>query len=68
MKDLLLAFGMPGTWELCVIALVALLLFGTRLPKIARGLGQSVVELRKGFREVSDEVEEIGKEITDGKA
>ncbi len=54
MRDLVLAFGMPGTWELCVIALVALLLFGSRLPKIARGLGQSVVELRKGFREVAD--------------
>ena len=58
-----------GRWkELCVIALVALLLFGTRLPKIARGLGQSVVELRKFVREVSSEVEEIGKEIGDGKA
>ena len=66
MKDLMLAFGMPGTWELCVIALVALLLFGSRLPKIARGLGQSVVELRKGFREVENDVEDIKKEITDG--
>jgi len=66
MNDLMLAFGMPGTWELCVIALVALLLFGSRLPKIARGLGQSVVELRKGFREVENDVEDIKKEITDG--
>ncbi|MCP4566806.1 MAG: twin-arginine translocase TatA/TatE family subunit [FCB group bacterium] len=68
MKDLMLAFGMPGTWELCVIALIALLLFGTRLPKIARGLGQSVVELRKGFREVEDGAKEIEKELSDGKA
>ena len=68
MKDLVLAFGMPATWELCVIALVALLLFGTRVPKICRGLGQSVVELRKGFREIDNEVKEIEKEMSDGKA
>ena len=68
MKDLVLAFGMPGTWELCVIALVALLLFGSRLPKIARGLGQSVVELRKGFREVENDIDDIKKEMVDGKA
>jgi len=37
--------------ELLVILLVALLLFGHRLPSVARSLGQSINEFKKGARE-----------------
>ncbi len=40
-----------GTTELIVIAVIALLLFGTRLPKVARSLGQSVTEFKSGLEE-----------------
>ncbi len=40
-------FGLP---ELIVVLLIVLLLFGsTRLPQLARSLGQSIKELREGF-------------------
>ena len=37
--------------ELAVIAVIALLIFGRRLPEIMRGLGGSVREFRKGIEE-----------------
>jgi len=45
----LLAF--LGTTEIVVIAVVLLLLFGTRLPKLARSMGQSVNEFKGGLEE-----------------
>jgi sec-independent protein translocase protein TatA len=41
-----------GTWEIVGIVAVALLLFGSRLPSIARSLGKSVVEFKKGVKDV----------------
>ena len=54
-----LAFmGLPGGTEFIVIALIALLLFGSRLPKVAKGLGRSIVEFKKGIKGVGDEIED----------
>ena len=50
MSDIPLAFvSMPGGLEWVVIGLVALLLFGKRLPSIARSLGQSLTEFKSGL-------------------
>jgi sec-independent protein translocase protein TatA len=43
-------FDLSG-WHILVILIVALLLFGRRLPEIMRGLGSSVKEFRKGMTE-----------------
>lgn len=45
----------PGPWELALIAVIALLLFGKRLPEIGRGLGKSITEFKKGMREGEEE-------------
>jgi sec-independent protein translocase protein TatA len=50
----LLAFAMPGMMEMCIIGGVALLLFGSRLPTVARDVGRSFFELKKGMNEVID--------------
>lgn len=51
----LLAFiGMPGPTELVIIGFVMLLLFGKRLPSVAKSIGQSVFELKRGLSEAID--------------
>jgi len=50
------AFGMPGTTEWIIILIVCVLIFGRRLPEIARGMGKSLTEFKKGVREAQDEV------------
>lgn len=47
-------FGL-GPAELAVIALLGLLFFGARLPKLARSLGQSVNEFKGGLKEGQEE-------------
>jgi sec-independent protein translocase protein TatA len=48
----------PGGPELLVIFFVLLLLFGaSRLPALARSMGQSAKELRAGFREEQDDTQ-----------
>jgi sec-independent protein translocase protein TatA len=54
---------MLGTWELVAICVVAVLLFGTRLPKLARSVGSTVVEFKKGVQGIEDDVKDIKKGI-----
>jgi sec-independent protein translocase protein TatA len=49
-------FGL-GAQELLLILLVLVLLFGAKkIPEIARGLGKSVAEFKKGARDLDDEI------------
>ena len=44
-----------GPWELLIIVAVLVALFGaSRLPKMARGLGEGIRELKKGLSEASN--------------
>jgi sec-independent protein translocase protein TatA len=52
-----LAFGMPGPFELMIVAGIVLLLFGSRLPGAMRNLGRSVVEFKKGVKDIEDHSE-----------
>jgi len=48
--------GKIGTGEIIIIVVVLVLLFGSRkLPELARSIGKSARELRKGLRESDDE-------------
>ncbi len=58
-----LAFWMPGPWELAIIAIIALILFGRRLPEVGKSLGKGIVEFKKGLKEVQEEVDKTGGDI-----
>jgi TatA/E family protein of Tat protein translocase len=59
MDHTLIGFMMPGPTEMIIIGVIMLLLFGTRLPKVARSLGSSITEFKKGVSGVEEEVESI---------
>ena len=48
--------GLPGGSEIIIIGIIALLLFGSRLPKVARSMGKSIVEFKKGIKGIDDEI------------
>ena len=52
-----LALGMPQGFEWLFIAGVALLIWGKRLPEVARNMGRGVVEFKKGLKGIEDEME-----------
>ena len=47
---------MPGPMEWVIIAIVALLLFGRRLPEVGKSMGKGIMEFKKGLREAQDEI------------
>ncbi len=47
--------GPLGVPEMIVIGVIALLLFGKRLPEVARSLGKGVVEFKKGLNGIDDD-------------
>ena len=46
-----------GPMELVVIGIIALLVFGPRLPSVMRSLGKGIVEFKKGLRDTGDEID-----------
>ena len=60
---LYLGFWTPGPLELIIILVIAVLLFGRRLPEIARGLGKSMTEFKKGINEVEETKDELVNDV-----
>ena len=47
-----LIFGMVGPWQIALIVLAILLLFGGRkIPELMKGLGSGIKEFKKGIKE-----------------
>jgi sec-independent protein translocase protein TatA len=57
----LLGFWSPGPFEWVVIGIVAVVLFGKRLPEVGRQLGQGFVEFKKGLKGAKDEMQDAVK-------
>jgi len=57
----------PGWPELLVILVVALLIFGRKLPEIARGLGKSLTEFKKGVHEAEETKDEFVNDVKKAK-
>jgi len=57
-------FWTPGPVEIIIVIVILLLLFGPKkIPQLARGLGSSFTEFKKGLRGTEDEAEDVSKEI-----
>jgi sec-independent protein translocase protein TatA len=48
-------FGL-GYGEMLVVGIVAVLLFGNRLPSVARSMGKSLTEFKRGMQGLDNEV------------
>ena len=58
-----LAFiSMPGGYEWIIIGALGLLIFGKRLPGAARGIGQSILEFKKGMKTGEQDAESPAEE------
>jgi sec-independent protein translocase protein TatA len=43
-------------WTLIIVGVVAVLLFGKRLPEVGRSFGRGIAEFKKGLHDVQDEL------------
>jgi len=59
-----LGFWTPGPLELIIILVIAVLIFGRRLPEIARSIGKSLTEFKKGVREAKDTKDELVNDVS----
>lgn len=56
-------FGKLGTSELLIIFVIILLVFGpSKLPALAKSMGQAIKEFKKGTREVTETIENLADE------
>ncbi len=55
-----------GGPEILVIAFVALLVFGNRLPSVMRSLGKSVTEFKKGVAGIEEDIDSATKTPVSG--
>jgi sec-independent protein translocase protein TatA len=49
-------FGL-GPTELLIVGVIAVLLFGSRLPEVGRSLGKSLMEFKKGLNDIKSEMD-----------
>ena len=63
MINLSIILGVPGTWQIILIVLVVLLLFGgKKIPELMKGIGRGTREFKKGLN-TDEEDGESGKDV-----
>ncbi|MDO5443019.1 MAG: twin-arginine translocase TatA/TatE family subunit [Bacteroidia bacterium] len=64
MLTLPLFLGSLGFWEILLIVLVFLLLFGgKKIPELMHGLGKGMKSFKEGMKDVESELNEAKKEF-----
>jgi len=63
MMNLSILLGVPGYWQIILIVLVVLLLFGgKKIPELMKGIGRGTREFKKGLN-TDEEDEDGGKDV-----
>lgn len=67
---LIYPLGVVGPWQVVIIALVILLLFGgKKIPELMKGLGKGVKSFKEGLNEIEDQInqadEAVKKDLND---
>lgn len=61
--------GSVGPWEIVIIALIVLLLFGgKKIPELMKGLGKGVKSFKDGLNEVEKDIKDVDSTLKDGKS
>ncbi|GGE26147.1 Sec-independent protein translocase subunit TatA/TatB [Psychroflexus planctonicus] len=64
MNSLFVIMGMVGPWQIAIIVVLILLLFGgKKIPELMRGLGSGIKEFKDASKEEGDETEDSKKTI-----
>ena len=62
MTTLFILLGMLGGWEIALIVLVVLIIFGgKKIPELMKGMGKGIKEFKKGVSEDDDKKEQPDK-------
>ena len=66
---LIYPLGVIGPWQVLIIALVILLLFGgKKIPELMKGLGKGVKSFKEGMNEIEDQINQADESLKkDGK-
>lgn len=51
-----MGFGF-GPQEMLIVGVIAVLLFGKKLPEVGRSLGKSLIEFKKGLNDIKSEMD-----------
>jgi sec-independent protein translocase protein TatA len=54
---------MPGPAEMMIIGVIAVLLFGKKLPSTARALGSSFIEFKRGLQGIDSGVADVAQDL-----
>ncbi len=60
-EPLMAMFGM-GPFEMMIVGVIAVLLFGNRLPEVARSVGKGLTEFKKGIHGITDDIDLASRE------
>lgn len=61
--------GIVGPWEIVIIALIVLLLFGgKKIPELMKGLGKGVKSFKDGLNEVEKDIKGVDATLKDDKS
>ena len=61
--NMLAFWSLPGGMEWVIILVIMLLIFGKRLPELARSVGKSMTEFKKGINEAKESTDELVDDV-----